>query len=78
MVLFLQQRRDNSPKRPQLQSWNLLCDGSICLQVLLGVKSPAVVVSSTVINGSGRENGLSGQEMSTLHSLITTITSVIS
>lgn len=78
MIIFLQQRRDNSPKRPQLQSWSLLCDGGICVQVLLGCKSPAVVVSSTVINGSGRENGVSGQEMSTLHSLITTITSVIS
>lgn len=44
----------------------------------LGLKYPAVVVSSTVINGSGCENGVSGQQMSTLHSLITTITNVIS
>lgn len=71
------QHGDNSPRRRQVKRCDL-CDRSICTEVLLGLKEPAVVPSSTVINGSGRKNAVSGQQMSTLHSLITTITSVIS
>lgn len=60
----------------RLESQNL-CDRGICVQVLLGLDDPAVVLSA-VINGSGWKFGLSGQQMSTLHCLITAITSVIS
>lgn len=60
-------------ERPESQN---LCDCGVCVQVLLGL-DPAVVLAA-VINGSGWKFGVSGQQMSTLHCLITAITSVIS
>lgn len=60
----------------RLESRNL-CECGVCVQVLLGLDDPAVVLSA-VINGSGWKFGVSGQQMSTLHCLITAITSVIS